>query len=82
MTIRVKIEHTQEGYDRAITVETVGLTGTGELVPNTQYPQKVVIQPGQSGQWFYVHGSQALVVTEGPAATKEVTDDTRPSDVN
>lgn len=68
MTIRVKIDHLQPGYDRAITVQEQDVDAVGQAIPRNQPYYNHVVQPGQSVE-LYVHSSQALVVTEGPAAT-------------
>lgn len=71
MTIRVKIEHTQPGYDRAITVQEMYMDVTGEWKPREHESYRHVVEPGQTKDWVYVHTAQALLITEGPAATPQ-----------
>jgi hypothetical protein len=67
MTIRVKVEHMQPDYHKAITVEEQSVDMVGQAVPKGQPGYKHIVQPGESIE-LYVYSAQALVVTEGPDA--------------
>jgi hypothetical protein len=67
MTIRVTIEHTQPGYEKAITVEEVTVDINGDLKSRDFPGYKTVVQPGGKLD-KYVYSAQALIITEGPAA--------------
>lgn len=76
MTLRVKIEHMQPGYDKSVEVETVMVDQkTGELIRYPEDQRKhytTVIGPAKSGEpnpfneWLYVHYAQALILREVP----------------
>lgn len=70
MTIKVTIEHTQPGYDKAITAEEMSVDFAGNLISRGMPAYKHVIEPGQKKD-VYVWGGQAIQITEGPAATNQ-----------
>lgn len=78
MTIKVKIEHTQPGYDKAITAEVKYMDVNGNWTSHAGDHYKTVIQPGQSKE-LYVWGTQSVHITEGPAA-EPITEAPAPQD--